>query len=222
MPTPRTSISPCRGLGAVAIKLRPRRARCVWSSAISRPPASISRRARSDLPAPEGPRSKMHRQRPLCRSAALVACTKVILPGSPAHSFTRRGGNADREACAQHAAVGGTPVGGADRAAIGLHDLPADREAEPRVLAEMLGGTLGVEALEDRFEVLLRNAAAFVVDCDDERAAARLAGQFDDDVRIGRTEGERIVDDIAQDLAIAAVVAMRAERRIGADAQVDG
>ena len=43
------------------------------------------------------------------------------------------------------------------------------------MLAEMLGRALRIEALEDRFEVLLGNAMAFVVDGDDEGAAARLA-----------------------------------------------
>jgi len=32
------------------------------------------------------------------------------------------------------------------------------------MLAEMLGRTLGVEALEDRFQIVVRNARALVVD----------------------------------------------------------
>ena len=42
-------------------------------------------------------------------------------------------------------------------------------------------GPLGVEALEDRFELVLGNARALVVDGDDERSAARLAAELDHD-----------------------------------------
>ena len=51
------------------------------------------------------------------------------------------------------------------------------------MLAEMLGRALRIEALEDRFEIVLGNARALVVDGDDERPVARLAAQLDDDAR---------------------------------------
>src|SRR3990167_9859930 len=96
------------------------------------------------------------------------------------------GGHADREAGAQHFSVRRTTVAGGDRTAIGLHDLTADREAKPPMLAEMFGRSLRVEAFEDRFEILLGDARPFVVDGDDEGAATRLTSQLDDDPRVGR------------------------------------
>src|ERR1700722_1572000 len=57
-PTPRASIMPARASGARITTSSPSRARAVWSSATSAAPWSIRRSARSDLPAPEGPRSK--------------------------------------------------------------------------------------------------------------------------------------------------------------------
>ena len=48
---------------AVAIRLLALAASSVWSSATRRQPVSIRRSARSDLPAPEGPRSSTARQR---------------------------------------------------------------------------------------------------------------------------------------------------------------
>src|SRR5687767_5871603 len=83
------------------------------------------------------------------------------------------------------------------------------------MLTEMLGRPLGVEALEDRFEIVLGNARSLVVDGDGERPAARRPAELDHDLRTGRAEREGIVDDIAEDLAVAPVVAMPQEWRIG-------
>src|SRR5258708_32198308 len=212
MPTPRASIRPAIRAGALATTDFPRRTSAVWSSATSRAPCSSRRNARSDFPAPEGPRSKAARQlRPRGRNATQVACTSVVTRTSLAGG----GRHANGEARAQHAAVRSAAIGGRDRAAVGLHDLPADRQAQPRMLAEMLGRALRVEALEDRFEVVLGDAVALVVDGDDEGPTARLAAELDHDARAWWAERQRIVDDVAEHLAVTAVMAGRGERRVG-------
>src|SRR5262245_61966261 len=113
------------------------------------------------------------------------------------------------------------PVDGGDRAAISLHDLPADRETETRMLAEMLGRPLGVEALENRLEIVFGNARSLVVDRHDKRPAARFTAELHHDPRSWWAERERVVDYVAKHLAVAAVVAVCGERRIGRDAEVD-
>src|SRR5229473_1131373 len=223
MPTPRASIRPAIRAGALATTDFPRRTSAVWSSATSRAPCSSRRNAKSDFPAPEGPRSKTARQlRPRGRNATHVACTSVVTRTSLAGG----GRHANGEARAQHAAApwfigGGAAIGGRDRAAIGFHDLPADRQAQARMLAEMLGRALRIETLEDRFEVVLGDAVALVVDGDDERAAARLAAELDHDARAWWAERQRIVDDVAEHLAVAAVMAVRGERRVGGEPVLD-
>src|SRR5260370_23935950 len=217
MPTPRASIRPAIRAGALATTDFPRRTSAVWSSATSRAPCSSRRNARSDFPAPEGPRNRTARQlRPRGRNATQVACTSVVTRTSLAGG----GRHANGEARAQQTTApwfigGGAAIGGRDRAAVGLHDLPADRPAQPRMLAQMLGRALRVEALEDRFEVVLGDAVALVVDGDDEGAAARLAAELDHDARALRAERQRVIDDVAEHLAVAAVMAGRGERRVG-------
>src|SRR6266850_2731293 len=213
----------CRGLRpgrrSGRANLRSRSCLCGPAPSDRRPP--VERR----------PRSGAERGR-TCRRPTARAATPRTSGGltaarctwhGPAPSLALVGGrHANCEARAQHAAaarsVGGSPpVGGRDRAAVGLHDLPADRQAEPRMLAEMLGRPLRVETLEDRFEVVLGNARALVVDGDDERTAARLAAELDDDARAGRAEGQRIVEHVAEDLAVTTVMAVRGEGRVGGE-----
>src|SRR3982074_1023569 len=218
MPTPRASIRPAIRAGALATTDFPRRTSAVWSSATSRAPCSSRRNARSDFPAPEGPRSKAAPQlRPRGRNATQVACTSVVTRTSLAGG----GRHANGEAGGQHAAVRSPASGGGERAAVGLHDLPADRQAQPRMLAEMLGRALRVETLEDRFEVVLGDAVAFVVDGDDEGAAARFTAELDHDARAWRAERQRIIDDVAEHLAVAAVMAVRGEGRVGGEPVLD-
>src|SRR5258708_23291612 len=62
------------------------------------------------------------------------------LPGALA-AVGRR--DADGEARAQHAAVGGAAVAGGDRAAIRLQYLPADRKPPPPMRPETLRGAVG-------------------------------------------------------------------------------
>jgi len=58
MPDPRTSSRPASRGGGVATSTLPTGVRTTWSSATSRHPAAIRRRARSDFPAPESPRNR--------------------------------------------------------------------------------------------------------------------------------------------------------------------
>ena len=53
------------------------------------------------------------------------------------------------------------------RAAMRLDDLLGDAEAETGMGAEFLAGrALGIEAVEDRFELVRRNAGALILDTD--------------------------------------------------------
>src|SRR5262245_42430276 len=83
------------------------------------------------------------------------------------------------------------------------------------MLAEMFGRPLGIEAFEDRFEIVLGNARSLGVDADDGRPAARLTAELAHDLRARRTEGDRVVDDVAKHLAVASVMTMRHEWRVG-------
>lgn len=49
---------------------------------------------------------------------------------------------------------------------MGVHDLPGDGQAETRVLAKALVGTVGVETLEDPLEGMGGNARAIIIDDD--------------------------------------------------------
>src|SRR6476661_5633008 len=85
------------------------------------------------------------------------------------------------------------------------HDLPRDVKAEPGVLPEILLRPVGVEALEDALEIFLGNARALVLDGDldfgtDPPRHHRYAPAR-------RRERDRIVEQIDDDLAQAAVMA---------------
>src|SRR5690606_3851185 len=87
------------------------------------------------------------------------------------------------------------------RAAMRLDDLAADRQPEPRILAEGLAGRpVGVEALEDAVDVVDADAGAIVVDGQhDPLADARqrnryAAGPFGH-------EGTGVLDQVGDDLA---------------------
>src|ERR1700736_5076980 len=78
IPAPRTSIRPAIAAGAVTETRSPARRSSTWSSAARRAPASISRRARSDFPAPDGPRSRTARP----SIATAVAWTRMGAAGT--------------------------------------------------------------------------------------------------------------------------------------------
>ena len=140
MPMPRASISPAIVSGARTRIASPSRRNSLRSSATSRAPASISRRARSDLPLPDGPRSSTraiadrHRRRVDEQRFGHQASGRRIRKRAPQTS--------------PDAIV---PVLGPDAAAMRLDDLLRDRQAEPRMGAECLTRrALGIEAVEDR------------------------------------------------------------------------
>src|SRR5262245_9354617 len=191
---------------------------CVQAPSGRRPPTG--RPSRSG--AGPGPTFPLRKVRAATRLASAAQCAGPRRWRGRAASLAAVGRrHANGETCAQHPSGGRPPVGGADRPAIGLHDLAANRQSQPRVLAEMLGRALRVEALEDRFQILLGNAGPLVVDGDDERSAARLAAELHDDARSRWAERKGIVDDVAEYLAVAAVVTMAEIGWIGGDAELD-
>ncbi len=69
---------------------------------------------------------------------------------------------------------------GPDHAAMGFDDLLGDRQTEPGMRAKFLaGGTLGVEAVENRGELVVRNARALILDGDQDRPPVEPRGQAD-------------------------------------------
>src|SRR6185503_11293159 len=125
----------------------------VRSSATSRAPSSIRRRARSDLPAPDLPSSST----PWAPSATQLAwiLTSAIGAQRQFHHQPRAG------------ALGAlrTAVLGIDASARAFDDLAGDGQTQSRIAAEMIAGALGrIETLEDGFQILRRNAGAFVFD----------------------------------------------------------
>ena len=100
------------------------------------------------------------------------------------------------------------------RAVMSLDDLPRDRQAKPRVLAEGgLVGTVGVEAFEDALELVGADARAVVLDENLEAVLGRP--QDDADAPVLAAEGAGIVDEVVEHLAEPAVMA---EDEIGARA----
>src|ERR1700745_3113440 len=79
--------------------------------------------------------------------------------------------------------LGPQPPGMRDR------DLARNVEAEPRVLAEILLGAVGIETLEDALEVLLGNARTFVLDGDLDFVADAAREHGDAASRRGERDG---------------------------------
>src|ERR1700749_5057977 len=101
---------------------------------------------------------------------------------------------------------GAFAVLGPDAAAGAEHDLPRDGEAEAGVFAEtVLLRALGIEAFEDRLEILRRDAGAFVLDNDAREPVVRRR-RNPDRLAVG-AERHRVVDQIADDLTKTLVTA---------------
>ena len=143
--------------------------------------------------APPGRRRPAGSRRP-ARAAPGRSCRRRTGPRSARRASGRPAAAAIRPACTDHAlrlAAGSTtkrapttspsaPVrfSARMRAAVRLDDLAGDGEAEARVAAERRAlGPRGVEPLEDRLQVLRRDARAVVVDGGDHLAARRAAGR---------------------------------------------
>ena len=115
-------------------------------------------------------------------------CALSITPSAAAPRTARR-------ACCP----GVAPVLGADAAVQRLDDLPADRQAQAGMLAELLAlRPLGVEPVEDVLQLGLGNAGPLVLDGEFHLAAGLAGAQPDAAVR--RAERLRIADQVAQHL----------------------
>src|SRR5437868_14787933 len=126
----------------------------------------MRRRTRSDLPEPGAPSINM----PASPSATQLAwrVTRSAIGLDPS---LRNGRNAHDETGAENRALaaGGRlaiTVLGPDAALMRLDDLARDRQTEAGILAEGAFRTIGVEALEDAFEILGRNARPLILDAE--------------------------------------------------------
>ena len=89
-----------------------------------------------------------------------------------------------------------------------LDDLPADRQAEPGILAERLARRpVGVEALEDAVDVVGADAGAVVVDGDDDRTCRPARGEMAMRPVLVGHEGAGVLDQVGDHLAEAQIVA---------------
>src|SRR5262249_57515340 len=87
----------------------------------------------------------------------------------------------------------------------GDQDLPRNVEAEPGILAEALLRSVGIEALENAFQVFRRNARTVVLDRDLNLAPHAL--RLDRHAAVSRREGDGVVEQVDDHLAQAAVMA---------------
>src|SRR5512144_3305713 len=88
--------------------------------------------------------------------------------------------------------------------AMGDHDLPRNVEAEPGILAEALLRPVGIEALENPFQIFRWNARAFVLDRDLNLVPHAL--RLDRHAAAWRREGDGVVEQVDDQLAQAAVM----------------
>src|SRR5476651_1198971 len=167
--------------------------RMVRSSATSLAPWSISRSARSDLPAPLGPSSRTPRA-PIAMQLAWIFTSAMVLRQRQLH-------DQPRPSCLLIGAllIVGAAILRIDTPARAFDDLAGDGKPQPGIASETLARPLGIEALENRFQVSRRNAGAFILhrDAGDDVVAAggdRYLAMF-------RTEGDGIVDQVAEYLA---------------------
>src|SRR6266404_7281948 len=106
---------------------------------------------------------------------------------------------ADDEAGAGRGALRRAPVLGPDDAAMRLDDLLRYRQAEAGMGAEFLAcRPLAVEAVEDGRELAFGDAGTVVLDGDDHGSLIALYGEGDG--AAGRAEGNRVGDEVAEDL----------------------
>src|SRR5689334_15723527 len=103
------------------------------------------------------------------------------------------------EARAEHAPGAVTAILGGNLAVQGLDDLPADRQAKARMLAELFSGrSFGVETIENVLQVGIRNAGAFVLDAQLRHAAGVAHAR--DDPAAWRAERLGVANQVAQHL----------------------
>src|SRR5688500_542340 len=127
-----------------------------------------------------------------------------------AHAGSARGRQDHRKTGTLDTAVAAVPVLRANRAAVGLHDLPGDGEPQTGILAELVAlRTVRIKALENAVDVLGANAGTIVIHNYDD--PLRFAARCDAQPSLGPGERQRIVDQIVEYLAEAAVVSEHVE-----------
>src|SRR5438034_1678854 len=130
-----------------------------------------------------------------------------------------------RHSCARQRNVNGEASAAAlailhpDSSAGALGDLPRDRKTKTGVLAKMIVGSFGIEALEDRLEVFLWDAGAAVLDRD--AGATGVRGRHDGYRAAFGAERNRIVDKVAEHLAQPLVACQYARLRRQANVEGD-
>src|SRR5258708_19310809 len=187
----------------------------------------MRRKAKSDLPLPEGPRSRIPSppratEVPWTRIMRRVRCAALGPKSMPRRFRANLLENASTASCkrspptkgrgeaslhgkphdkprADHAAVGTAAILGANGAAMRLDDLLGHGETEPGMGAHLLAPRpLAVEALEDRFELVLGDARARILDRDHHGIA--VTPRADVDGRPRRAARERVDDEVAEHL----------------------
>src|SRR5687767_987113 len=177
----------------------------------------MRRKAKSDFPAPgfpwiKTPRPSMSRQ--AAWSITVFGSSGLIL-GLP---VSGKSGDADNEHSTAYRALAASiglrtvTVLGPDTAAMGLHDLLGDAQAQTRILAEIAFRPVGVEAVENLVEILGPDARPIVLDAKLDIAARSAQAHMH--LRAGLGERSGIVDEIAHHLPQAIVMTEHAEGRL--------
>ena len=107
------------------------------------------------------------------------------------------------------------PVRCLDGPAMGGHNLVADGEPQPGIVAEaILFGAVGIEALEHPIHLLRANTRSVIVHANDDIGTIPAHG--DADGAVFWRKGPSIVDQIGQDLTQSTVMANDPIRQIAA------
>src|SRR5690606_38029973 len=118
----------------------------------------------------------------------------------------------DDEASAPHlAGLGAGNILRCQRTAMGLDDLPADRQAQPGVLAERFASRpVRIEPFEDPLDIVSADAGAVIVHGEQNAGAGPRQRQFYVPLPF-RHEGTCILDQVGEDLTKPQVMALNDE-----------
>src|SRR5262249_56142346 len=94
-------------------------------------------------------------------------------------------------------------------AVMSLHDLLRDRQAQPRVLTEILLRAISIKPLEDLIDRIRPDAGTIVIDGDEYFAPGAAAGH--PHRAAGRRERAGIVDQVVHDLAQPGIMTLHPE-----------
>ena len=133
-----------------------------------------------------------------CRSVNYQMVSRI------SHGARRSDRQAHDETCAQgfgrDIGIGGADILGPDHTAVGFDDLLRDRQAQARVVAEVIDRTLGIEAVEYLGQRLFGDAGAGVFD-HDQHAVFAFPDPDADSVAIvtkGNCVGQKVDEDLCQ------------------------